>query len=301
MPDKDVERTKRGTSVGVPLRSARGSGVLQGVAMLLRTLMAIIALACVFPQLSLGDDLDRLIDKALDLSGLEAQLEAVPTVILSAVPDEDFPAATSRSESKELARKLAVGQSVQATVRDAVRAKCGVEEIRQVVGFYGTNLGRKVGRMQKSALSDNTLQGVREGWKIVGSLSPERLALIKRLVRADRVTHRNSRLLRAAIQGLAKGASPSEDEATMKKKVDEVGKAILSLEGTAYNAALVAFAYTLRSLRDNELEEFVTFRESEPALQFGEAVQYGMEEAVRRIARSVGEMRRGSNGDAEKQ
>lgn len=298
----------RGTSGGVLFRYARGSSSLQGAGMFMRTLtasfgavLAFFVLASVLPQPSHADDLDLLIDKALDLSGLETQLGALPAVILSAVPDEDFPAATSRSESKELARKLAKGQRVQATVRDAVRAKCGAEQIRQVVGFYGTSLGRKVGRIQNSALSDNTLQGVREGWKIVGSLSPDRLALIKRLVKADSVTQRNSRLLRAAIQGLAEGASPSETPASMNEKVVEVGKAIRSLEGTTDNTAVVAFAYAFRSLRDSELEELVAFRESEPALQFGEAVQEGTEEAVRRIARSVGEMRRRSNPDTEKQ
>ncbi len=261
--------------------------------------LAFFVLASVLPRTTHAGDPDLSIDKALELSGLTAQLEALPTAILSAVPDEDFPAGTNRNESRKLARKIAEGQSVQATVRYAVRAKCDAEEIRRVVGFYSTSMGRKVGRIQRSALSDNTLQGVREGWKIVGSLNPDRLALVKRLVKADSVTRRNERLLRSAIRGLAEGASPSGDPDSTNKKVEEVEKAIRSLKETTDNTALVAFAYTFRSLRDNELKELAAFRESEPAMKFGEAVQEGMEEAVRRIARSVAEMRRALNQDSE--
>lgn len=253
--------------------------------------VAFLLLASLLPGDSRADDFDLLIDKALDLSGLTAQLEALPAAILNAVPDEAFPTGKKRSDSKERGRNLIDERSVEVIVHQAVRRHCSAEVVAKIVGFYGSNFGKKVARIQKTALSDSTLQGIREGWKIVASLEPDRLALIERLVMLNRVGRRNARLLEAAIQGLAEGVAPSEPPHVTAKKVEEVGEAIRSMESTGQNTALVAYAHTFRSLRDGELKELVSFQESEAADRFGEAVHEGMTEAVKQIARAVGDNR----------
>lgn len=256
-------------------------------------------MACVLESFAGADEIDTLIEKALEMSGMTAQLEALPTVIVSAIPDENFPTVPKRKESKEKSRKPLDRRIVQQFVNAAVRKHCDSETIKKIVGFYGTSVGRKVGRLQRSALSEQSLQSIREGWKIVATLDPDRLTLIRRLVIANNVRERNAQLLRAAIQGLAQGASPSVTPDLTAKKVAEVGKAIRNLEETTQNTALVAFAYIFRSLRNEELEELVLFQESESGTMFSEAIHRGTRDAVTRIAEDVGESRRRPHKDSK--
>jgi len=96
------------------------------------------------------------------------------------------------------------------------------------------------------------------------------------------------------IRGLVDG-SPAEASGlatsaeAVQKKINIMENAIRSGQNSTEDVALVAFAYTFRSVDDKELEELASYHETPHAAWFRSAVQKGFDRAVYHTARSLGE------------
>jgi hypothetical protein len=237
---------------------------------------------------------DLLINKALKLSGVIGTLEKLGGAILAAIPADAFPDVKMRNEVAAYIKKEAGKEELLSMVHAAVKENFDKESIEKVISFYDSKVGRKIGRLQDASLDPSLLKGIREGRKIAASLQEPRLHLLERIMKADRVSEVNETLLKSVIRGLidgspADGAKPVASTETTKKKVDIMESAIRSIQNRGEDIALVAFAYTFRSVDDKELEELASYQESPQAAWFRSAVQKGFDQAIYKTARSLGE------------
>ena len=180
-------------------------------------------------------------------------------------------------------------------IRQSIRENFSRERIEQVIDFYDSKLGRKVGRIASVALEPRVLKGVREGRNIVNTLSESRLLILRRLARAEKAAQSNAQLLRTAVRGLIKGyleGGPAGEDlsAETRRKLAAVDKEIREGERRSREIVLAAFAYMFRSLKDDELEKVAAFYESDAASWFRKQVQAGLAKAVFKTATVLGEV-----------
>jgi hypothetical protein len=241
-----------------------------------------------------GTDADLLINKALKLSGVAGPLDKLGGAILSAIPGDAFPDVKMRNEVAAQVKKEASKEELLSIVRAAVREDYDKDSIEKVIGFYDSKVGRKIGRLQEASLDPTLLKSIREGRRIASSLEESRLNLLRRIMKAERVTEANEALLKSVIRGFVDGSPAADPESAasteaVQKKIDVMESAIRSGRNRGEDTALVAFANTFRSVDDKELEELASYDESPPAAWFRNAVQKGLDRAVYKTSRSLGE------------
>jgi hypothetical protein len=238
-----------------------------------------------------SDDVGRLIDETLALSGLTKQLDMLTGTMVAAVPDDAFSSGKARKEVDRFVDKAASREALASKVRDAVRLDLDRDALNKVLDFYRSRLGRKVGRLQGRALIPSSIQDVREGRNVVASLSKSRTATLERIIGAQRVDQANFQLLDQMVNGLADGfLSRGHVEAErIRDQLKSLVERARAADEHTERLAMAAYARTLRDLNDKELDELAEFHESEPAEWFRNRVQRGLEEAVYMSAKALGE------------
>jgi hypothetical protein len=250
---------------------------------------------CAAPSGAQSTEADPLINKALKLSGVTGSLDKLGGAILSAIPGDAFPDVKMRNDVAAYIKKEAGKEELLSIVRAAVREDFDKENIEKVISFYDSKVGRKVGRLQEASLDPTLLKSIREGRKVASSLDEPRLNLLKRIMKAERVSELNETLLKSVIRGLVDGSPPGDPEPAaesteaIQKKINIMESAIRSGQNRGDDIALVAFAYTLRSVDDKDLEALASYHESPQAAWFRSAVQKGIDRAVYKTARALGE------------
>jgi hypothetical protein len=240
-----------------------------------------------------ADPKEGLVDRVVRLSGTAPQMKLLGRAILSAVPAEIFAQPGSEARVRSVFRKSFSEDAALDSVRRALEADLDREKIERVADFYRSKLGRRIGRLTGRALTPALLTEVRESRNIVKRLSETRLAAIEQIVRVERVVEFNIRLQTAVVKGLIEGSAgkAAQDPARIpeiRRNLAEAEKKIRAGKKRTWNTAVAAFAYTFRSLNDEELEEFISYLESDAASWFRTAVQRGMERAVNEASTAVG-------------
>lgn len=245
------------------------------------------------PSVSSAEDDSRnaSIDKALKAAGITSQLEMLAETTVLLLPADAFRDAKARKDVLDYVKTTATQESCVASVRAVFHEVYDQEKIEKVIDFFQSKLGRKVGRIQSGALAPPLLNSLREGRKEAASQDESRADLIRRIIEGRKVSDANARLRESAVRGLLEGATGHEDRHGTKAR-----SRMKSLEGSlqlpedrAGDAAMVAFSITFRSLDDKELVELATFQESEHGSWFRSAVLDGLNEAVYKVAKALGE------------
>ena len=242
-----------------------------------------------------ADDTEALIDRALKVSGLRSQMENFGPAFLSTIPMDFFPDPRIRNEVSSLVRTFEARQSPLSIIRDAIREDFREDKIKEVITFYGSGVGLKVGRLTGSALAPEVLAEIQESRAMQTTLGDARRSLLERIAAAEKVSEFSPRLLRAAVRGLVKSYLElhMENQAAIKEiqaKLAALETEIQAGADRTGETALVAFAYTFRSLKDDELEQLAVYHESDAGTWFTNAVMDGMERAVFRTAVGLGEI-----------
>jgi hypothetical protein len=246
------------------------------------------------------DETDALIDRVLQSSGVAGQVETLSQAVLAAVPDDAFPGPKVKKWARSMMKKAAGLDSLLPLMSDALKADFRVDLAEQVILFYGSPLGKEVGRITKKSCTAEALAAIRRNREMVVDISEPRLQAIQRILEAQRVVEFNSRLLGEVIKGLAevssaRGTAPDFQSPEIRNKLESVETDIRSDEEKAWMLGLVACAHTFRSLKDKELEELARFYESDAGGWFVSGVQEGLEAAIRTAARALAEVLSGMN------
>jgi hypothetical protein len=242
-------------------------------------------------QAAFADDADSLIDRALRISGVSGQLDALPKSVLAAVPSDVFPDSKSRNETEVLLKKNSARDNLLSILHSSIRDGFQQEYLGKVVEFYESPLGKKVARAQENALDPGLLKNIRESRKMAASQDDERLELMRRIVLAESVYGNNQVLVRSVINGLLSGSDPENaaNGEQLHEKIGIVEKGLGFEKGRMEETAITTIAYTFRNLSDKELENLATFRESEPDRWFRTRIINGLQVASYELARTLGQ------------
>lgn len=256
--------------------------------------LAIVVLCWIVTSSVRADELDRLVDRAVTASGLAEQLETLNQAILYAVPEDAFPNNKARSDAAAFLKANAGKDSLLSAVRTAILESVDRETLEAAARFYGSKPGRRVARAQSAALDIHVLKKIREGRKIVASLSESRTNLLRRIIAAQRVAKASAALLVQAMRGLVDGTLIGSTDSTgraeqMRTKARVIEKQILANSEKTEETALIACAHTFRNVDAEDLSEFAEYEESEAGSRFRQAVQEGLERVVYRSAHTLGE------------
>ena len=234
-----------------------------------------------------------LIEETLRLTGVQRLLLHLDSAILAAIPDDAFPDPKTRREAEALLQKEAPPSQLQQIVALALQRDLNRAALEEVAAFYSTPLGKKVGQVTGTSLLPGNLREVRGGRKLVVELSDNRHRLLERILAADRVVQWNATLLAEAVKGLVEGAefekSPGSDSDDRSHKLmPGIDSAIRSEDARTTEMALMASAYTYRSLTDSELETFAKHCESPAAQWFRDALHEGLRRCVYQSSNTLG-------------
>ncbi len=253
-----------------------------------------LALAAVFwlaPASADADEMDAIIDRALKASGMAGQVEMLAESVISLIPADALPDARIKMRVNDSVKKAANGKAILATLHASVKEDFDREKIQQVVDFYDAKVGRKVGRLLRATLESESMKQAREGRKTLSAIDEHRLALLKRIIRAENVVETTMRLANEVLCGLLDG---SLENPGGRKDSEHEGAKPRDIRTEAWEShiedlTLVSFALTFRSLDSRELEHLAAFDESDAAAWFRKPVQKGMEKALYQTARALAE------------
>ena len=243
---------------------------------------------------TLADGIDGLIDKALKGAGLTRQLETLGQAMLYSIPEDALPDKKIKNEASAFVSRSANRETVISLVRTSVKEDLEADTLDKIVQFYDSRVGKKVGAAMAEGLGPSSIRKVREGRKLLTSLSEARIETLRQIVAAQSIVKTNAELLQTTIHGLIDGSlSEGTDSARveeMKARVKVIEAAILAGKQRTEETALISCAHAFRTLDDDELHGVASFYESEPAQRFQRAVRRGLERAVYTTARALGEV-----------
>lgn len=247
----------------------------------------------VSPEPASADDLAALIEKALKLSGIQGQMEDVGQAILAAVPADAFPNSGARNQAalfikKNFTRKIAIE-----TVTNSIRPDIDKQTLEDIIKFYETRLGRKIGKIQEGAADPEFLKKIREARTTAALLDEPRLSLIMNIVKSENAVDTNRSLVAGFITGLIDGSlgKNTDSETESEKILDRlnISDKVTAIAGNrSEELYMVAYSYTFRSLDDKELAEFAAFLETASADRFRQAVHKGLKQMVHDIGKLLG-------------
>lgn len=237
-----------------------------------------------------GQDPDVLISRALKISGINAQVRALDQTVLSLLPADTFPDSRTRDRVAKSLTKAIDDEALLALVHNSVKENFRQESLDEVLEFYHSRLGQKVGRLQSTALDPSVLRGIREGRRAVVMLEGARLEALKRIMRSGRVIESNPELLRSFVWGFVEGFSAQAENQSGMLPLDlaAIGNASAFSAERTEDVAMLALANTFQSLSDKEMEQLAAYQESEAAVWFHTAVVKGMAAALYQTARALG-------------
>ena len=225
---------------------------------------------------------EPLVTKAIRVSGLRGQIQNFPSAVLATIPADIFPDNRTRLDFNEKLKDEINPKALLEVVENSFEDGLDTAKLEQVIKFYESNTGRKVGRAQTEALSSNIIKAIREGRRTASSLGDERRQIIERLISIQRVSENNILFRGLIIKSL--GSSNIYDPYGNNLK-DGTGNK--SLEPVRTNesdslaqTALVCFAYTYRSLNGSDLDSFLEFEESETGQWFNSKASKAFQQIV---------------------
>jgi hypothetical protein len=240
-----------------------------------------------------ADENRDLIDKALRLSGISGQFDELGPSLVSAMPLDAFPYQKFRHELSAAIKKCFSRENIKESMISAMAVELESGTLDAVIKFYESKPGRKAARINETALESGVLRNIRESRTYLNGLDANRVELLKRLLKAENSVADNERLMQSVLRGFVEVSSEQTDGASdllqqTAEKMDIVNKIISAQQNRIEDTALMASAYSFKSMDDKELLEIIAFLESQPAVQFNTALMKGLDETVRRLAKDIG-------------
>ncbi len=256
------------------------------------TTVLALALAFTFTNHGICDENKEIIDKAIRLSGVYAQLDDLGPAILAAVPADALPTAKMKNDASLFIKKAATKASLAELLESTLSENFDKPALEQVIQFYETKLGKKVCHAHETALEATTLKNIRESRKLLASLDESRADLLRRIMGSEGAMEMNKNLLNTVVKGLLEGTLGSSPEALDRTKqlltnLNIVEKFVAG--NRVEETALMAYAYNYRQLDDKELLDLANFLQSDGSQKFNHAVQKGLDLGVYNISKALGQ------------
>jgi hypothetical protein len=217
------------------------------------------------------------ISELLELSSLDQAFAQSGPAMEAAAELHGIPLPAEMARAwRAAAREAFVAETMLARLVEVLEGRITATEASAIAAFYGTPLGRKVGRMDRAvmALEPQAQQRILdEGMAMLSemgedSLRRRQLDEMRDLVSADLAAN----LTAQSIRGMLIGMSVAPQRGDIQIPWDEIDSQLDAIMSTveadvaASQQAMVAFAYS--QLSDAELEEYLQFLRTPEARKF---------------------------------
>lgn len=260
-----------------------------GVAPKFAAVIVMILVFQLWPTLSRSGTRDAALEKVIRISGLRGQIQSMPASFLMTIPSDMFSDNRERTRFYSRIKEKVTAESLLEIFQETFTENIDQENLNQVLQFYESSLGRRIGHLQGEALSTNVIKGIREGRRVTASLDENRLRLLERLIDSLQ-TDRNNILFRRLIVRLI-GATAwnqsSGSDSNLNARLQFIERSFENDSSSLRELTVNCFANTFKSLSNSELEALTRFHESQEGEWFQKTVFKAFEKV---IIKTVGSM-----------
>lgn len=231
------------------------------------------------------------VGRALKLSGIAAQTQDLTDTLLSIIPKDAFSKASEARSVESEVRKAASEDQLLSVVQDAIKEEMNREYLAKVLEFYETPLGRKIGRLTGSALRTSRLLDVREGRKLMRNMPDERRKIVERIVEREKPAEFCRWAIATFVRGVLEGsrsALGAQPAIGAEEKLDSILGKLDVKDSNTRSVALTAFANTFHDVSDDQLKQYDSFLQTEPAKWFRDSAEKGLNRSVYVFGLSLG-------------
>ena len=234
-----------------------------------------------------SDSPDKLIQDVLESGGINKQIEDLPKVFISGMVSscEQKNTAEACSMMKEAAMGSFKSEDFNKSVVDALQLYYDKDRLSAMLGFFRSPLEKKITQEELLSESAEALPQKSEFAKGLLSSPPSesRLALFER---SDKAVHSTDLAVEAssliamelyeAVKNADQGQSGDDTAAQMQMEL----QLRVQLRGPMKNASRISFLFDYRHLSDQELNEHITFEESETGRWFTKIINKAFVDAM---------------------
>ncbi len=157
----------------------------------------------------------------LKASGLKAQIKQIPKALLASLPADAFIDAKTKNRVERLFSGKVDPDEWTTFVAGELAKGVDAAVLDELIRFYSSRVGRKLGAVNEGALNPWNMQRVREGYTRVPALSDARLALLKELVETSGLERFNADAVDAVVRGLLEGYAGQSSKLELTKEDTE--------------------------------------------------------------------------------
>lgn len=270
--------------------------------MLARIAASLLAATLALPGAALAQE--RRVDELLQKSGLHRQLEQIETMMKMGI-DEAQAQAVARGVkaamgAQELARvKAAVSTAfgpdvLRQACREAFADRLTVQEESKVLDWLSTDLGRHITRLEEREDFTSRAEVARRDQavkQLFATLPASRVALARRLAAATLAGEAAANMIISTTVGTTYGvaaATPPFDPTLVDALRQRMEAQREQMAAYLHELAVAEYAYTYRSLLNEELERYVAFAESPHGRRYHQAAIGALDQAFARGSLQLG-------------
>lgn len=248
---------------------------------------------------------DAQVQALFGKSGQEKQLEQLPLVIQSF-----FEKASQADKNIQklpgnisLIMKASIQEafkpaSLKETVLAEMRAKLTAQDIKEVLDWLDSPLGKKCTRLEEDASTPEALAKMQQYAAQIKNAPPteERLNIIRKLDSAVKGTESGVDIAingQIAIALATISTLPVEQRRSLESISGELEKNRPQLEAMVRSQVLLSYLYTYRSLTDDEIQQYIEFAASPAGSRYHSVTEQALKKAFLegsvRWGKSIGE------------
>jgi hypothetical protein len=253
---------------------------------------------CMFHLNCFADDAkaDRnLVRTLMQKSGLSEQIKHIPGVIRDGVieANQESGSDLSDTEMAELLTKVAEAFNATVlldTVERHMQENLSEAEIRTILKWIDSPLGRKISRMEAGASTPEAYMEIRRLSEKPLEKS-ERVTLLLKLddaVKATEVGLSISINLQVAFILAVTSELPEDQRPSFDRIMAEVNHDRPRMRQAMERETIAGFLYTYRHLTDGEIREYIAFAESEAGKKYHAVTSQGLNMALMQAGLALG-------------
>ncbi|HMK44349.1 MAG TPA: hypothetical protein VK445_09450, partial [Dissulfurispiraceae bacterium] len=260
---------------------------------LLFTVLILLSAGSIFAADSKPDQ--QLVRTLMQKSGLSRQIELIPEVIREGIieANEESDRELDQEDLDALLKKTREAFDAKIlidTVERHLQEHMSVTDIRSVMKWINSPLGRKVSKLEAEA---STAAAFREIKKLLeqGVKRTRRTALLAKLDKAVKATDVGVSIainLQVAFILAATAEMPEEQRPAMEEITKEVKEGKEQLRLAMERETMAGFIYTYRSLTDTEIKRYIAFAESEAGMKYHAVSAEGLNTALTQAGFALG-------------
>ena len=257
----------------------------------------------VLPIAAMAQDSKEVLVKELYVkSGLEKQMGQLPMLVQAgydqAVAADDNLREMPQSDIREIRASIETvfaPEKIQKTIMNECREKLSIEDLKKVIEWLDSPVGRKFTRLEEIASTPEKYdEMLRYAQKLQESPpAPERLEIMKQLdaaVKATKTTVEIAMNTQLAVAMAVVASLPKEQQPGYDTLADTIKQTRPQLESAMRTQTIYSMLYSYRSATNEELSQYIAFASSPAGQIYHDVTISGAKKAMMAASYKWGEV-----------